>query len=332
MMTRHELRKEIFHANEKSFEHLALEIFCFQFSNNEVYRSYCRLLGKNPDTVHTVTDIPFLPIEFFKTNNIITGNLLAQKVFSSSGTTGEQPSRHFVNDLELYEESYLRTFKLFFGEPAEYCILALLPSYLERSDSSLVYMVNGLMTASGHRDNEFYLYNQQELYEKLLHLETGNQKTILIGVTFALLDFAEKFPMPLHHTIIVETGGMKGRREEITREELHIVLQRAFHSQKIFSEYGMTELLSQAYSLSDGKFHTPPWMKIFVRDLNDPLRLIGENTTGAISIIDLANLDSCCFIATSDLGKVNDDGSFEVRGRMDYSDVRGCNLMWEGEN
>ena len=329
-MTRQQLRTEIFRVNEKDFEALALEIFQFQYLHNEVYQSYCKLLGKSPNDILKIAHIPFLPIEFFKTNRIVTGNPFVQKVFSSSGTTGEQPSRHFVGDLELYEESFLRTFKLFFGEPGQYCILALLPSYLERSDSSLVHMVKGLMTASGNPANDFYLYNHRELHEKILQLETRNQETILIGVTFALIDFAEEFPMPLHHTVIIETGGMKGRREEITREELHAVLQQAFHSKKVFSEYGMTELLSQAYSLGNGKFHTPPWMKIFVRDVNDPLRLIGENATGLLNIIDFANLDSCCFIATSDLGKVNDDGSFEVRGRMDYSDVRGCNLMWEG--
>lgn len=329
-MTRHELRTEIFRADKKNFEALALEIFRFQYLYNEVYHNYCKLLGKNPNDIQKITGIPFLPIEFFRTNTIVTGNLSAQKVFSSSGTTGDHPSRHFVSDLELYEESILRTFRLFFGEPDQYCILALLPSYLERSGSSLVHMVKGLMTASGHQDNESYLYNHRELYERLLELEARNQKTILIGVTFALLDFAEKFPMRLFHTIIMETGGMKGRREEITREELHVTLQQAFQAKKVFSEYGMTELLSQAYSLGEGKFQTPPWMKVFVRDVNDPLRLIGENSTGAISIIDFANLDSCSFIATSDLGKLNDDGSFEVRGRMDYSDVRGCNLMWEG--
>ncbi|HYV95705.1 MAG TPA: acyl transferase [Chitinophagales bacterium] len=328
-MTREEIRRKIFDADEENFEALALEIFQHQISHNEIYREYCSLLREDASKIQNISDIPFLPIEFFKTHRVVTGDISPQRIFTSSGTTSEKASRHFVSDLKLYEESFLRTFKLFFGEPDLFCILALLPSYLERSGSSLVFMVEGLMNASGHQSNGFYLYNQEELHKKLLELETNKQRTILAGVTFALLDFAEKFPLPLHNTIILETGGMKGRREEITREELHTTLKNSFHTKKIYSEYGMTELLSQAYSPGDGKFLTPPWMKVLIRDVNDPLQVAEENATGAINIIDFANLDSCSFIATDDVGKMNDDGTFEVMGRMDHSDVRGCNLMWE---
>jgi len=328
-MTRDEIRQKLFEVSDDNFEAFALEIFQYQFSHNEIYREYCNLLREDARNIRKINDIPFLPIEFFKTHRIVTGDISTQKIFTSSGTTSEKTSRHFVSDLKLYEESFLRTFKFFFGEPNLSCILALLPSYLERSDSSLVFMVEGLMNASRHQSNGFYLYNHDELHKKLLELDASKQKTILIGVTFALLDFTEKFSLPLHNTIILETGGMKGRREEITREELHTTLKNSFHTEKIWSEYGMTELLSQAYSSDGGNFHALPWMKILIRDVNDPLRLIEENSTGAINIIDLANLDSCSFIATDDLGKMNNDGSFEVMGRMDYSDVRGCNLMWE---
>ncbi len=328
-MTRDQLREEIFQVNEKTFEVLALKIFHYQFSSNEVYRSYCELIGKKESAVQKLDEIPFLPIEFFKTHRISSGNFSQQKIFLSSGTTGQQPSKHEVQDLKLYEESFLRSFKIFFGAPEEFCFLGLLPSYLERSDSSLVYMLEELMKRSAHELNGFYLHNYSALHEKLVELEEAQQKTILMGVTFALLDFADKFPIALQHTVIMETGGMKGRREEMTREEVHRTLQFSFHTKSICSEYGMTELLSQAYSLSDGRFQTPPWMKILIRDVNDPFQVTGKKSSGAINIIDLANLDSCSFLATADLGKMNDDGTFEVQGRMDYSDVRGCNLMFD---
>ncbi|MEO5675431.1 MAG: acyl transferase [Chitinophagales bacterium] len=315
--------------NSRTFEALTLEIFVYQLLNNDVYREYCKLSGKNEVNVTRYTDIPFLPIEFFKTHRIIPESYSAQKIFTSSGTSGQIPGKHHVHSLSLYERSFLSGFDLFFGNPENYCILALLPSYAERSGSSLVYMMQKLMKASRHPLNNFYLDNYSGLSDVLIKLNEMNQKTILIGVTFALIELAEKYPVSLDHIMIMETGGMKGKRAEITREEIHQILTRSFHALKIYSEYGMTELLSQAYSTGEGRFHTPPWMKVLIRGLNDPFQVEDQNASGAINIIDLANLDSCAFIATADLGKINNDGSFEVQGRMDQSDVRGCNLMLE---
>ncbi len=333
-MLRNQLRNEIFKVTENNFEALALEIFNYQYSSNKTYHQYCNLIGRNETSVQSLLEIPFLPIEFFKTHKIISGKEDEQITFSSSGTTSEQTSKHYVNDLKLYKESFEKCFDQFFGDATQYCILALLPSYLERKGSSLVYMVESLMKKSGHPQNGFFLYDHDELFKRISllekHPEFSGQKTILIGVSFALLDFAEKFSFPLSNTIILETGGMKGRREELTRGELHSILKTSFHLKNIYSEYGMTELLSQAYSLGEGKFKTPPWMKIFLRDENDPLNFSDNKSSGAINVIDLANLDSCSFIATADVGRINADHSFEVLGRMDYSDVRGCNLIWEG--
>ncbi|TAI47952.1 acyl transferase [Flagellimonas allohymeniacidonis] len=313
--------------NQADFNDLALEIFDFQYRNNSIYRKYCKLLGKSPSNVSQTLDIPFLPIEFFKSERIICSGKVPELVFESSGTTGSLTSKHFVLDARLYQQSYRLAFEKFYGPINEYCVLALLPSYLERQNSSLVYMVNDLIEKSGHSDSGFYLNNLQELSSTLLRLEKAKQKTLLIGVSFALLDLAEEFPIPLRHTTIMETGGMKGRRKEMIREELHRVLKKAFSTSEIHSEYGMTELLSQAYSKGNGRFQSPNWMKIMTRDSEDPLSWAVHRKTGGVNVIDLANVYSCAFIATQDLGKTYEDGSFEVLGRFDHSDIRGCNLM-----
>ncbi|MEM9361629.1 MAG: acyl transferase [Bacteroidota bacterium] len=314
-------------SNSDEFEALCLTIFKYQFAHNPVYRSYCELLHKTPEAIAHSSEIPFLPIEFFKSKKLVSTTKEIEAIFESSGTTGSTTSRHYIPSLAIYEESYTKAFTHFFGPIEEYSILALLPSYLERKGSSLVYMVNDLVNQSNHPDSGFYLYNLQELQEKLIQLEEKGTKTLLIGVSFALMDLAEQFPMPLEHTLIMETGGMKGRRKELIREELHQQLMKAFGVDKIYSEYGMTELLSQAYSMGNGTFVCPPWMKVVTRDTEDPLSFQANGKTGGINIIDLANVYSCSFIATQDLGKVYADGSFEVLGRFDHSDVRGCNLM-----
>lgn len=313
--------------NTIQFEEVALAIFNYQYQHNNVYHKFCDYLGKSVKTVNQLTDIPFLPIEFFKSHQVVCGSKKPEAIFESSGTTQSQTSKHFVPDLSLYEQSYLKAFSLFYGPVENYCILALLPSYLERQGSSLVYMVNDLVKRSNHPDSGFYLHNLEELHHKLSYLEQKGTKTLLIGVSFALLDLAEQFPMPLKSTIIMETGGMKGRRKELIREELHLILTKAFGVQTIHSEYGMTELLSQGYSQGHGIFRSPPWMKILTRDSEDPLSFQMEGKTGGINVIDLANLHSCSFIATQDLGKTLPDDSFEVLGRFDNSDVRGCNLL-----
>jgi len=328
-VNRDALRQRIFSVTPDVFEALAVEVCHYQYENNPVYFEFIRLLNINIEEVTKIYEIPFLPIEFFKSHLVITGTKEAHKIFESSGTTGIVTSQHYVTDITLYEESLLRGFKLFFGDPKQYCIIGLLPSYLERENSSLVYMTEYLIKASGHELSGFYLNDYKKLNNTIGILESKGQKTILLGVTFALLDFAEQFSQPLYSTIIMETGGMKGRRTEISRDELHTILSKAFGVSRIFSEYGMTELLSQAYSNGDGFFKSPPWMKIYTRDVNDPLRLMETGQSGAINIIDLANIDSCAFISTSDLGKCLPDGFFEVLGRLDYSDVRGCNLLVE---
>lgn len=327
MLTREELRSKIFSVTPETFEAIALECFHYQFSENKTYRTYCSLLGAKPEKISSLRQIPFLPIEFFKTHEVISGNYIAEKIFTSSGTTGDRNSMHYVRDLKLYEESFTRCFEYFFGDITRCCVLALLPSYLERENSSLVYMVNALIRKSSHARSAFFLHDQDALYDALLSLEKQKQKTLLIGVSFALMDVAAKFSMHLKYTSVMETGGMKGRREEITRAELHGILTRAFDVRNIFSEYGMTELLSQAYFLKDQKFHSPPWMKVLIRDINDPFNIMGADNPGAINIIDLANIDSCCFIATSDAGSLFDGAGFDVTGRIDHSDIRGCNLM-----
>ncbi len=309
------------------FEDLALKVFRFQFENNAVYRSFCDLLYKHPADVKGISDIPFLPIQFFKSHEVLSTKKTAEKVFSSSGTTGSITSKHLVTDLKLYEESYNQGFKHFYNAIEDYVVLALLPSYLERDGSSLIYMVDDLIVKSKQPESGFYLNNLEDLAKTLNQLEVRKQKTILIGVSFALLDLIEQFQFKLKHTIVMETGGMKGRRKEIIRQELHRILTAGFGISQIHSEYGMTELLSQAYSKGNGVFECPPWMKVITRDTEDALTLQQPNKTGGINVIDLANLNSCSFIATQDLGKVHLNGTFEIIGRFDNSDIRGCNLM-----
>lgn len=313
--------------SDAQFEALALKIFRFQFENNSVYRSYCDLLYKHPSDIKTLEDIPFLPIQFFKSHNILSTKDAVEKTFTSSGTTGSFTSKHLVTDLNLYEKSFKKGFYHFYGNIQDYVILALLPSYLERDGSSLIYMVNDLINKSNNPNSGFYLNNIDELAKKLHQLEAKKQKTLLIGVSFALMDVVERFQFSLKHTVVMETGGMKGRRKEIIRQELHHILKSGFGVSHIHSEYGMTELLSQAYSKGDGIFECPPWMKILTRDTEDALSLQKPNKTGGINVIDLANINSCAFIATQDLGKTYDNGEFEIIGRFDNSDIRGCNLM-----
>ena len=314
--------------NDSDFEKVALSIFNHQYLNNLTYQRFCNLLGITKSSIKNINDIPYLPIEFFKHEKIVSNNAPIQKIFQSSGTTGSITSKHYVTDISIYEESFLKGFQYFYGDIKEYIVLALLPSYLEREGSSLVYMADRLIEDSNHPESGFYLYETHKLANTLQDLNNKNQKILLIGVSFALLDLIENHTIKLHDNVIVmETGGMKGRRKELIREELHQILKKGFGVSNIHSEYGMTELLSQAYSKRDSKFRCPPWMKISVRSPEDPLTNLGFNKTGGINIIDLANINSCAFIATQDLGKVYKDGSFEVLGRFDHSDIRGCNLM-----
>ena len=309
------------------FEKKALEIFKFQFENNLVYRSFCDLLCKHPSQIKDLKDIPFLPIDFFKSHEIKISSKKTSKIFISSGTTGSNLSKHHVTDLDLYEKSFMNCFKIFYEDINDYTILGLLPSYLERNNSSLVYMVNKMIEQSKFPESRFYLDEIDELKETILNLEKEKRKTILIGVSYALLDLIEYHKFNLNHTIIMETGGMKGKRKELIKSELHKLLKNGFGVNNIHSEYGMTELLSQAYSKKNGLFSTPPWMKILIRDTEDPQSILPLAKTGGINIIDLANINSCPFIATMDLGKLHEDGQFEVLGRFDQSDIRGCNLM-----
>lgn len=319
-------KEEIFSIqNEQEFEAIALKVFQFQAATNPIYAKFLEFLNVKVQEIHSIQAIPFLPIRFFKDFEIVSGNGKVEKIFTSSGTTGSSVSKHFVTDLSFYRESLAHSFSHFYGNFEDNTIFALLPSYLEREGSSLIDMVEYWIKESGK--GGFYLYNHEELYHDLLENERQGKKAILIGVSFALLDFVENFSMNLNHTIVMETGGMKGRKEEITREELHRILKKGFGLDQIHSEYGMTELLSQAYSKGNAKFETPNWMKIQIRDTEDPLNLLPDGKTGGINVIDLANLNSCSFIATDDLGKIYPDGTFEILGRFDHSDVRGCNLM-----
>ncbi len=311
-----------------NFQKKVLKIFKYQAENNQVYKEFINRLGTNIDTISQIQDIPFLPVGFFKSHKIISGDLPVEIVFESSGTTGMSISRHYMVDADLYEQSFYRTFKLFYGDPADYIITALLPSYTDRQNSSLVYMVNNLIKKSSHPLGGFYSDNTEKLLSVLVRNKTGDRKILLIGVSFALLDFAEKYSCDLSGMIVMETGGMKGRRKEITREELHSILKTKLNLKSVHSEYGMTELLSQAYSKGGGIFYCPSWMKILIRDPQDPLSVFNEpGITGGINIIDLANINSCSFIATGDLGRLHNDGSFEVLGRFDNQDIRGCNLL-----
>ncbi|MBC7903342.1 MAG: acyl transferase [Gemmatimonadaceae bacterium] len=317
---------KIFHVQPDGFESLALEIFRYQYASNDIYGRFADAVGRGPQTVHQLQDIPFLPISFFKTHRVTAGDADAGVVFESSGTTGSVSSRHFVLDPRVYEKSFMEAFSAFYGDPSEWTILCLLPSYLERKHSSLVLMAEKLIQASGSAGSGFYLYEHDKLRDTLLQLETAGAKTLLLGVSFALLDFAEANEMKLIHTTVMETGGMKGRREEWTRERVHGYLKQRLGVGTVHSEYGMTELLSQAYSVGDGIFVCPPWMRIMLREEDDPLT-VKKSGNGIINVIDLANIHSCSFIATDDAGKLHADRSFEVIGRVDHSDLRGCSLM-----
>ncbi len=319
-------KSKIFNSlSEEEFENLALEVFHFQMENNHIYAPYAALILKG-ETPNNIFEIPFLPIEFFKTEQVICKGMGIEELFISSGTTGDK-SKHLVSDIELYKASFRKSFELLYGDISEYCILALLPSYQENENSSLIFMVDDFISNSKHPKSGFYLDNLSELSEAIKDLESKGQKTILFGVTYALLDLAAQFPQKLEHTLIMETGGMKGRRKELLKEEMYQLLEEAFLTSNIHSEYGMTELLSQAYSKGNNIFQMPPWMKILIRDVNDPLSIIDNKKTGGINVIDLANIYSCPFIATQDLGKTFEDGSFSVLGRFSNADIRGCNLL-----
>ncbi len=320
---------KVFSTDEAHFEELAVDLFHFQYKHNPVYNQYVNSLPIVGQHVRSLAGIPFLPIQCFKSHTIKTTAFEPEVVFESSGTTQSINSRHYVKDAGVYKQSFLTAFEQFYGPVAGWCVIGLLPNYLERRHSSLVVMVDELIRQSGHPASGFYLYEHEKLHCVLQQLEAWGQKTILIGVTFALLDFAEKFPLPLKHTIIMETGGMKGRREEITRQQVHDILKAAFGLPAIHAEYGMTELLSQAYSAGEGMLRCPPWMKVLVREEDDPFAVHAAGT-GVLNVIDLANIYSCSFIATEDVGRVYENGSFEVQGRMDNSDIRGCSLMVAG--
>ncbi len=310
-----------------NFNEIALEIFHFQVKNNAVYNKYVHFLEIDSDSINSIRKIPFMPISFFKTHDVLVGSPdKAEVIYSSSGTTGQQTSRHFVQHKALYQTSWETCFRTMIGAPEDMCILCLLPNYLERTGSSLIDMANGLIQLSNDERSDFYLYDHQKLADTLQGLAAENKKTLLIGVSFALLDFVAEFSVSHPNLIVMETGGMKGRKEEMTRDQLHAQLKKGFNLEKIHSEYGMTELLSQAYSLGDGVFQCPPWMKILIRESSDPFNLLPSGR-GAINVIDLANIYSCAFIATDDLGRLDENGNFEVQGRLDNSQIRGCNLL-----
>lgn len=315
---------------------MALEIFRTQYDNNVIYKKFIDSLQINIGNVATIENIPYLPISFFKTHDVTSTTFEPEIIFESSGTSGENTSRHKVKSLSLYEQSFSTAFKMFYGNIKDWCILGLLPGYLERNNSSLVKMVADLIKESNNKQSGFYLNDQEKLYQEIVYNEMEEQPTLLIGVTFSLLDFAEKYSMKLKYTTVMETGGMKGRREEITREEVHLFLQKKLGVKTIHSEYGMTELLSQAYSAGNGIFQNPPWMKVLIREPNDPFAIVshpnaGKPVNGLINVIDLANLFSCSFIATDDVGKLYNNGKFEVLGRRDASDIRGCSLLTAGD-
>jgi hypothetical protein len=314
-------------SSQKQFEKIALKVFRYQYENNLVYREFCDFLNTEVQKVKSLQQIPFLPIQFFKSHTVVSNTDAIQETFTSSGTTGMITSKHLVTDVSLYEQSYRLAFSEFYGNIEDYAVLALLPSYLERSGSSLIYMVKDLIELSNNEHSGFYLHNYDELISKLIELDNSGQNVILIGVTYALLDLIEKQKFQLKNTIIMETGGMKGKRKEIIREELHEILCKGFGVSSIHSEYGMTELLSQAYSLGNGIFECPAWMQILIRDTEDALTYVDYGKTGGVNVIDLANINSCSFIATQDLGKKQPNNSFEILGRFDNSDIRGCNLM-----
>lgn len=312
---------------DERFNETALQVFNYQAQHNPVYSQFIEGLKIDTASITSYSQIPFLPIEFFKSHTILSTGEHVEVTFTSSGTTGMITSSHRITDITWYEESFRRAFNIFYGDIRDFTVLALLPSYLEREGSSLIYMVDDLIKQSNHPDSGFFLYNHDELFHQLKKQQDAGKPTLLIGVTFGLLDFIENYQVNFPELIVMETGGMKGRRKEMIREELHTILGKGFGVKQIHSEYGMTELLSQAYSKGDGIFNCPPWMKIIIRDTNDPLSTLQTGKTGGISVIDLANINSCAFIATQDLGRIYPDGSFEVLGRFDQSDIRGCNLL-----
>lgn len=329
MSDRDQLIHQLFTFDQQNFTKFALQVFNYQALNNPIYNQFLQLLKVDISTITTLNQIPFLPIQFFKSHKVCSGNFEPEVVFSSSGTTGAKTSQHYVNSSILYQKNATLGFETVYGPIEEYVIFALLPSYLERKGSSLVYMIDQFIKKSKHKESGFFLNNYSELSKTVLKAKKKNTPILLIGVSFALLDLAEQFPTDLSGVIIMETGGMKGRRKEMTREELHSSLKDAFNVDQIHSEYGMTELLSQAYSTEKGVFRPSPTMKLFSREITDPLTLREDSKTGVINIVDLANIDSCSFIATDDLGKVYEDGSFEILGRLDNSDIRGCNLLFD---
>jgi hypothetical protein len=320
---------DIFLTSGSSFDEVALAVYAYQYAQQPIYRHYCDLLGRSPSRVQSVLDIPFLPVGFFKSHPIIATGLEAQYTLESSTTSGGIPSRHLVADMAIYRESYMRTFEQCYGSPDQYVILALLPSYLERGTSSLLYMVNDLIQRSGSSMSAFFANDFAALAATIARVP-ADKKLLLIGVTYALLDFAEQYELQLAHAIIMETGGMKGRRVEMTRAVVHQILTSRLGVVAIQSEYGMTELLSQAYSQGNGLYTCPPWMRMMTRDMTDPLAWINTGRVGALSIIDLANIHSCSFVAVQDMGIVYPDGTFEVTGRLDQSEIRGCNLLYTG--
>lgn len=322
-----DLTSQLNSINERNFDDIALELFRYQYKNNLLYQTYARYLGKEPEAVLSVNEIPFLPIRFFKTHPVISGNWDSEVIFTSSATSGSVVSRHAVKDANFYTQNATAIFQHFYGPIERYHFLALLPSYLERSGSSLIYMIEQFIKSDSSGHSGFYLHNQEELLRKIEGLKKSDKKTILWGVSFALLDLAEKFEVDLSHCLVFETGGMKGRRKEWIREELYALLTKRFNVQAIHSEYGMTELLSQAYAKANGYFQSPPWMKILLREINDPFQMINESKTGGINVIDFANAHSCAFIETEDLGRRTQSDFFEVLGRLDNSDIRGCNLL-----
>ncbi len=325
------LDKKIFNRSkalsQTDFLELAIETFRFQVDNVPVYQKFVKYLGVNVSSVNRLEQIPFMPISLFKTHKVLANDLTEELVFTSSGTTGMQTSKHYVAYADWYQQSYRMGFELAFGSPKQYCILALLPSYLERGGSSLVYMVEDLIQSSHHPSSGFYLNQYDQLAHTIIQLEQQKQPTLLIGVSYALLDLIERHQFKLNYIKIIETGGMKGQRKELIKEEFYTNLKEGFGVSTIYSEYGMTELLSQAYSNADGMYNCPPWMQVLIRDVNDPFHYMPESKSGGINIIDLANRYSCSFLATQDLGQINADGSFGVLGRFDHSDIRGCNLL-----
>lgn len=315
--------------SENDFRELSLEIFAHQYHSNQTYKQWCELLGRNPQNTTNIEQIPFLPISFFRTHKVVSFSEEPKGFFKSSGTTSNLQSKHWIRDYDIYERSFTKAFERFFGKADDYCFLAMLPNYQEQSNSSLIYMIDRLIKSSRAKDSGFYPYELDKVARLLIENEEENIKTILFGVSYALLDLAEKHRFNLKHTTVFETGGMKGRRKEISKRELHSILCNAFGTDSIASEYGMCELFSQAYAVSDGSFRCPPWLKVSIKETNDPFSECKQGKSGIINIIDHANIDSCSFIATEDLGRINTDGSFEVLGRADNSVIKGCNLMYE---